>query len=194
MNLAVFPLINADTKFVSVNEAGHSWRSAAQRGQERTCQSVVRLSLFGERACRFSACLVVALFWTDDAHAQRIPVEFVWSAGLGLLAPFIAVPIKVGIIRLFKGDLAGFRPWILSLIEWVIWFPVGFVLLRMSDANLVLMVVPALLALSGWLHRTWIANSSWTIAVLLCFVTPLMIVALPLLAVVTIAYVQSLLA
>ena len=135
---------------------------------------------------------MVVLFWADAAHAQRIPIEFVWSAGLGLIAPFIAVPIKVGIIRLSKGDLAGFRPWILSLIEWVMWFPVGFILLRMSDANLVLVVVPALLAASIWLHRTWATNSSWAIVVVLCFVTPLMIVALPLLAVVTIAYVQSL--
>jgi len=116
----------------------------------------------------------------------------VWSAGLGLLAPFIAVPIKVGIVRLSKAEAASFRAWSLGLIEWVIWFPAAFVLLRLSDANLLFVVVPALLAVSIWLHRSWTANASWTVTIFLCLITPLLIVVLPLLAFGTMAYVQSL--
>jgi len=128
---------------------------------------------------RFAAWLIVVLLWANDAHAQRIPIEAVWSAGFGLLAPFIAVPIKVGIVRLSKVEAASLRPWSISLIEWVIWFLVAFVLLQLSDANLLLVVIPALLAVSMWLHRSWTANASWLIVIVLCLITPLLIVALP---------------
>ena len=135
---------------------------------------------------------MVALLWANAAHAQRIPEEVVWSVGFGLLAPFIGVPIKVRIVRLSKAEAAGLRPWVFGLIEWVIWFPVAFVLLQWSDANLFFVVVPVLLAVSIWLHRSWTTKASWTIAILLCLVTPVLIVVLPVLALATIAYVQSL--
>jgi len=141
---------------------------------------------------RFAARLTLALLWVNDVHAQRIPIEAVWSVGLGLLAPFIAVPIKMGIVRLSRAETKKFRPWFFSAIEWVIWFPVAFVLLQLSDANLLLVVVPALLAVSLWLHRSWTANNSWAIAAVLCVITPALIVALPLVAFGTMAFVQSL--
>lgn len=147
---------------------------------------------FAGQAFRFAARLMAALLWANSVYAQRIPIEAVWSAGFGLFAPFIAVPIKIAIVRLSKVEAASLRPWSLGLIEWVIWFPVAFVLLQLSDANLLLLVVPALLAVSIWLHRSWTAKASWPIAILLCLITPLLIVALPLLAFGTMAYVQSL--
>jgi hypothetical protein len=116
----------------------------------------------------------------------------VWSAGAGLLAPFIAVPIKVGLVRFSKVDAASFRPWSLSVIEWAIWFPAAVVLLRSSDTNLLPVVVPALFAVSTWLHRSWAANASWAIAIFLSLITPILVVALPLLAFGAIAYLQSL--
>jgi hypothetical protein len=116
----------------------------------------------------------------------------VWSAGAGLLAPFVAAPIKIGLVRISKVDGANFRPWSLSLIEWLIWFPIAFVLLRSSDSNLIPVVVPALFTLSTWLHRSWAANASWVFAIFLALLTPALGVALPLLSFATIAYLQSL--
>jgi hypothetical protein len=140
---------------------------------------------------RLTAGPVVVLLWADAVQAQRVPIEAVWAAGFGLIAPFVAVPIKVGILRVFKVDAANVRLWLLGLIEWVLWFPVAFVLLQLSDANLLPVVIPILLVVSAWLHRSWIAKASWTIAIFLCLITPVLIVGLPSLAFVTMAYVQS---
>jgi hypothetical protein len=48
---------------------------------------------------RFLAPLGLLLFSASEAHAQRIPEVVLWSAGASLFAPFVAVPIKRGILR-----------------------------------------------------------------------------------------------
>lgn len=167
--------------------------------KSRACSSVAaeltrqaaRVKLFARPTFRFAVWLGVSLLWATDAHAQRIPIEAVWSAGVGLFAPFIAVPIKIAVVRLSNVEAASFRPWSLGLVEWAIWFPAAFVILRSSDANLIPVVVPAVLAVSIWFHRSWTVKVSWTIAILLCLITPLLIVALPLLAFGTMVYLQS---
>jgi hypothetical protein len=134
-----------------------------------------------QQACRLTVPFGVTLLWPNDAQAQKIPIEAVWSAGAGLFAPFIAIPIKIALARFSKVNAANFHPWSLSLIEWVIWFPAAYVLLRSSDANLIPVVLPALLGLSIWLHRSWANDASWPSAILLSLPTPILAVALPLL-------------
>ena len=140
------------------------------------------MKLSAEQACQITVPLGVTLLWAGDAHAQRIPIEAVWSAGAGLFAPFIAVPIKIALARFSSVNAASFHPWSLSLIEWVIWFPAGFALLRSSDSNLIPVVLPALLGLSIWLHRSWADHASWPFAIVLSLLTPLLAVALSVLA------------
>ena len=134
-----------------------------------------------QQARRLTVPFGVTLLWANDAQAQEIPIEAVWLAGAGLFAPFIAIPIKIALARLSKVNAATFHPWSLSLIEWIIWFPAAYVLLRSSDANLIPVVLPALLGLSIWLHRSWANDASWPSAILLSLPTPLLAVALPVL-------------
>lgn|GEM_PF-3104875 len=141
---------------------------------------------------RLTIPLGVTLLWAKNADAQRIPIELVGSAATALVAPFIAVPIKIGMIRLSKIELMDFRPWSLSLVEWILWFPAAFFLLQLSDSNLIPVVIPAIYALSTWLHKSRAAKISWRFAILLSVVTPVLAVLIPLVTVVTIAFLQSL--
>jgi hypothetical protein len=134
-----------------------------------------------QQTYRLTVPFGVILLCATDAQAQEIPIDVVWSAGAGLSAPFIAIPIKIALARFSKVKPANLHPWSLSLIEWVIWFPTAYVLLRSSDANLIPVVLPALLGLSIWLHRSWADDVSWRFAILLSLPTPLLAVALPVL-------------
>jgi len=145
-----------------------------------------------EKSCRLIMTLCLTLLWVSNAHAQRIPIELVWSATTALVAPVIAVPIKIGLIRVSKIELSDFRPWSLSLVEWIIWFPIAFALVQLSDSNLIPVVIPALYALSTWLHKFWTNNASWQFAILLSLITPALALLFPLLAVLTIGFLQSL--
>jgi hypothetical protein len=79
---------------------------------------------------RFVLPLTLVLFPASTAHAQRIPDAAIFWVGASLLAPFLAVPVKLGILRLLALDIAGSRLWMMSVIEWILWFPVGFFVLR----------------------------------------------------------------
>lgn len=140
------------------------------------------MNLSAGQARRLAVPFCITLLWASDAQAQKIPIEAVWSAGTGLFAPFIAVPIKVALARLSRVNAANFRFWSLSLLEWIIWFPVAFVFLRSSDANLIPVVLPVLLGLSIWLHRSRLDDAPWPFALLLALLTPVLAVALPVLA------------
>jgi hypothetical protein len=125
------------------------------------------------------ALLVVQV---GDAYAQRIPVIYLWFAGAGLFAPFVAMPVKLGMLRLLHRNVATSRLWILGAIEWLLWFPLVFVLLRYGSPVGVPFVLPLVLAMTVWLHKESVANTSLRSALLLSLPTPLLAIALPFLA------------
>ena len=125
--------------------------------------------------------LALVLFPATAAHAQRVPDFVLWCAGSSLFAPFLAVPVKLGILRLLALKVAGSRLWMISAIEWVIWFPVGFVVLRYAGSSPPVVVL-LLFASVVWLHRIRVANAPWSSALYLSLPTPVVAIALPFLA------------
>ena len=110
---------------------------------------------------RFLVPLALVLLSPSAAYAQRIPEEFVWFAGASLLAPFVAVPIKFGILRLLALEATGSRLWLMSAIEWVLWFPVAFVVLRYERSSSVPLIVLVLFISAAWLQRARLADAPW---------------------------------
>ena len=133
---------------------------------------------------RHRALLTMALFLvsTNDAYAQRIPLIYLWFAGASLFAPFVAVPIKLGIVRLMHLKVGISRMWFLSAVEWVLWFPLAFIMLRFGSPVGVPLVLPVVLALVVWVHKESVANVSLRSALLLSLPTPILAVTLPILA------------
>jgi hypothetical protein len=127
-----------------------------------------------------------------DAHAQRIPTEFIWFAGAGLLAPFVAIPAKLGILRLLDLRCGCSRLWSISAIEWAIWFPLAFLLFRSGRQSTFPLIALFLFGAAAWLHKLLVANTSWRSAVLLTFPTPILALLLPFLAFASAAFLDSL--
>jgi hypothetical protein len=130
---------------------------------------------------RFIAPLALVLFPASAVHAQRIPDEAIWWVGASLLAPFLAVPVKLGILRLLALEVPASRVWMISAIEWVLWFPVGFVVLRYADSSPPVVVL-LLFASVVWIHRIRVAGARWSSALYLSLPTPILAIALPFLA------------
>ncbi len=140
---------------------------------------------------RFLVPLAFVLLPASAAHAQRIPEVVIWSAGASLFAPFVAVPVKLGILRLLDLEVAGSRLWSMCAIEWALWFPVAFLVLRYGRTSPPLFVL-ALFASVVWLHRARVANAAWRSALLLSLPTPVLMLVLPLLAFGSAAFLESL--
>jgi len=119
---------------------------------------------------RHRALLTMALFLvsSSDAYAQRIPTIYLWFAGAGLLAPFVAIPVKLGILRLMHLKVGISRMWFLSAVEWVLWFPLAFIMLRFGSPVGVPLVLPVVLALVVWVHKESVANASLRRRLLTC--------------------------
>ena len=141
------------------------------------------------KAVRFLVALVHVLFFAGAAQAQRIPEGVIWFAGAGLFAPFAAVPVKAGLLRLRSLEAEASLLWTLSAIEWVLWFPVGFLSLRFGRSPPLIVLV--LLISAVWLHRTRVANASWSSALALSLPTPFLALVLPVLALAAAALVES---
>jgi hypothetical protein len=133
------------------------------------------------KCIRFVVPLALVLFPASAAHAQRIPDEAIWWVGASLLAPFLAVPVKLGILRLLALEVASSRVWMISAIEWVLWFPVGLVVLRYSGSSPPVVVL-LLFASVVWIHRIRVADAPWRSALYLSLPTPILAIALPFLA------------
>ena len=131
---------------------------------------------------RSLALFVLVLFSTTPAHAQRVPDEFIWFAGAGLFAPFVAIPIKLGILRLQHLEAGCSRLWFISAIEWLLWFPLGFFVLRFERYSSAPTLVLALFASVVWIHKARLANTSWRSALFLSLPTPVLALSLPFLA------------
>ncbi|MEE8261029.1 MAG: hypothetical protein V3R83_00985 [Gammaproteobacteria bacterium] len=140
------------------------------------------MQLFAPKWVRFLVLLALVLVPASEAHAQRIPLVYLWCAGASLLAPFAAVPIKFGIVRLLALEVGSSRLWAISAVEWVLWFPIVVILLRFGGPFYVPLVLPVVLVLSASLHRTSVANTSWRSALLLSLSTPVLALVLPFLA------------
>ena len=125
---------------------------------------------------------VLGALIASPAHAQRVPDEFVWFAGTSLLAPFAAIPIKLGILRLVHLEAGWARLWSISAIEWLIWFPVGFAVLRYGRSSSAPLMALSLFALIAWIHTKRLTNASWRHAVILSLPTPVTALLLPFLA------------
>ena len=148
------------------------------------------------RACRwtrFVVLLVLVLFPASAAHAQKIPDAAVWWVGTSLLAPVLAVPVKLGILRLLALEASGSRLWMISAIEWVLWFPLGLVALRYSGSSPPVVVL-SLFASVVWLHRIRVADAPWSSARSLSLPTPVLAIALPFLAFVLHQFLEQLVA
>ena len=124
----------------------------------------------------------ILLVSANEAYAQRIPLIFVWCAGASIFAPIVAVPVKLGILRLMHLQVSGSRIWILCAAEWLLWFPVAFIMFRAGRPVAVPLVLPVVLALVVWVHKESLANASWRSALLLSLPTVLLAIALPFLA------------
>lgn len=83
------------------------------------------------------------------------------------------------------------RVWILSAIEWVLWFPLVFIMLRAGSPVGVPFVLPVILALVVWVHKESVANMSLRSALLLSLPTPILAIALPFLAFIVASQVQD---
>ena len=140
---------------------------------------------------RFVVPLALVLFPASAAYAQRIPDAAVWWVGASLLAPFLAVPVKLVILRLMAIKVASSRLWIISAIEWVLWFPVSFVALRYAHSSPPVVVL-LLFASVVWLHRIRVADAPWSSAIYLSLPTPVLAIALPFLAFVLHAFLERL--
>jgi len=140
---------------------------------------------------RFVGALALVLFPTSAVHAQRIPDAAIWWVSASLIAPYLAIPVKRVILRLLALKVEGSRLWIISAMEWVLWFPVGFVVLRY--VRLSPPVVVLLLSASAvWLHKVRIADAPWSSALYLSLPTPALAIALPFLAFVFHAFLERL--
>ena len=124
----------------------------------------------------------ILLVSANEAYAQRIPLIFVWCAGASIFAPIVAVPVKLGIVRLMHLQVSGSRIWVLCAAEWLLWFPVAFIMFRTDRPVAVPLVLPVVLALVVWVHKESLANASWRSALLLSLPTVLLAIALPFLA------------
>jgi hypothetical protein len=141
---------------------------------------------------QFLVPLALVLFSAGEAHAQRVPESVMWSAGASLFAPFVAVPVKAGLLRLVSLEATFARLWFISAIEWVVWFPVGFILLRSGRLSSAPIVLLALFATVVWVHSARVANARLGSALLLSLVTPIFALVLPLLAIATVAQLETL--
>lgn len=140
----------------------------------------------------FLAPLTLLLFSANTAHAQRIPDEFLWFAGASLLAPFVAIPFKLFSLRFLNIEARCSRLWVIGAIEWILWFPLSFGLLRTGRSSSAPLTVLALFAAAAWLHRARLANASWLWAVLLSLLTPALALSLPFLAFACAVFLESL--
>jgi len=143
------------------------------------------------KCAQFHVALAVVLLVPSVAQAQRIPEAAVWFAGAGLFAPFVAVPVKLGILRLMALKAETPRLWQISAIEWLLWFPAAFLLLRSGRPSSAPLTVLALFGLVAWLHRVRLPSTRWNSALLLSLPTPILALLLPLLAFVSAAYLES---
>jgi hypothetical protein len=139
----------------------------------------------------FPVSLSLLLLSASPAHAQRVPEVVLWSAGASLLAPFVAVPIKLGILRLLALEPGRSRFWSVAAIEWGLWFPVAFFLLRSVRSSSVPLVVLGLFASIVWLHRERLTQESWRSALWLSLPTPVLALSLPFLALAAAAFLES---
>lgn len=153
---------------------------------------ITRMELRAAGQARFFVPLVLVLFSASAAHAQRVPEELFWCAGAALFAPFLAIPIKLGLVRLLALEADGRRLWSISVIEWVLWFPVAFLLLRSIRSSSVPLNLLGLFFSVVWLHRERVANARWSSAVYLALPTPVLALALPFAAFGVAAYLESL--
>jgi hypothetical protein len=140
------------------------------------------MTLRASRWVRFLVPLVLVLLSASAAHAQKVPEIVLWSAGASLLAPVFAVPAKLGILRLLALQASAARLWSICAIEWVLWFPIAFVLLRTGRSSFAPLTLLVIMASVVWLHRAGVANASWRSALLLSLATPILALALPFLA------------
>jgi hypothetical protein len=136
-------------------------------------------------ASRWIPFLIVPVFLlvsANEAYAQRIPLIFIWCAGASIFAPFVAVPVKLGILRLMHLRVGSSRVWLLCAAEWVLWFPVAFIMFRSGRPVAIPLVLPVVLALVVWVHKESLANVSWRSALVLSIPTPILALLLPILA------------
>jgi hypothetical protein len=149
------------------------------------------MELRAARWARSLAVFVLVLFWASAAHAQRVPDEFLWFAGTAVFAPFAAVPVKMGILRLVSLKAEVSRLWWTSAIEWVLWFPAAFVMLRSIRPSEVPVTLLGLLFAATWLHKVRFAEARWSTALYLALPTPILAIGLPFLAFALAAYLES---
>jgi len=143
------------------------------------------------RWTRFHVGLVVVLLLPSVAHAQRVPEVVLWSAGASLFAPFVAVPVKLGLLRLMDMRTGVSRLWQISAVEWLLCFPVAVILLRTGRSSSAPLTVLALFGLIVWLHGVRLPDSRWRSALLLSLPTPILALVLPLLALIAAGYLES---
>jgi len=140
------------------------------------------MKLLASRWIPFLFVPALLLFSASDAYAQRVPIIYLWFAGAGLFAPFVAVPFKLGLLRLMHLKVGISRVWFLSAVEWLLWFPLVFMMFRFGSPVGVPLVLPVVFALVVWVHKESVDNASLRSALLLSLPTPILAITLPILA------------
>jgi len=159
---------------------------------ERPIRQAARMKLRAPNWVRFFVPFTIVFLAAEQAHAQRVPEIVVWCAGASLFAPFVAVPVKIGLLRLLRLELSGSRLWVISAIEWLLWFPAAFLLIRSGNQSSVPLIVVFLFASAVWLHKARVSNAPWSSALFLALPTPLLALSLPFLAFASAAFLDSL--
>lgn len=131
----------------------------------------------GKPCSRIGLLLMVG--WPALASAQEIPEIFIWSIGVGLLGPVVAVPLKSLLAGLLSIDTSAKKLLLLCAAEWILWFPVGIALFQITGTPFsVLAVFPV----SAWLHwqvlAIWPGPARYAIATFLALLTPALAFAL----------------
>jgi len=140
---------------------------------------------------RFLLPLVCGLLVADTAYAQRVPDEFLWCATTGLAAPFVAVPVKLGLHRLLGLEWPASGLWWTSVIEWLLWFPLAVLLLRVGRSSEIPLTLIGLFCVSAWIHKLRLGDLAWRRAMLMALPTPILVLGLPFLAIAVLFLLES---
>lgn len=143
------------------------------------------------RAGRFLVTLALILLWSNVAHAQRVPLILVGVAGTGLLAPFVAVPVKFVILRPLAAEATASRLWLIGAIEWLLWFPVTAIAVLSGGPFAAPLIAPLLLVMAVWVHTALVEKARWGSALILSLATPILAVAIPSLAFVSVPLIED---
>lgn len=115
----------------------------------------------------------VGLLAPSIAFAQKIPDSVVWAAGMAVVAPILAMPVKRLVGTLFGVEIPVARLWGLCAADWLLWLPGTYLLFITVGFTGTGIGLLAVFGLSAWLHRPKPAvGSRLAVGPILALLTP----------------------